>query len=132
MFTLQISPVYILLNILLILVLAYRVIILRRRFRIGLGDGNKKELRMAIASHANATENVPMLLLIMLVVELNGGHAGVLHTGGIILTLSRIWHALGTSRYAGASRGRYYGTVISWLFAGSMGVYAVYLSLIQS
>lgn len=129
---LHISPVYILLNIILILILAYRIVILRRRFKIGLGDGDKKELRMAIAVHANAIENMPLVLIVMLVVELNGGHVWIMHASGIILTLSRIWHALGTSRYAGISSGRYYGTLITWIYAASMGFYAVYLSFIPS
>ncbi|MDH5183687.1 MAG: MAPEG family protein [Gammaproteobacteria bacterium] len=125
---LHISPIYILLNIILILVLAYRVVVLRRRFKVGLGDGDKKELRMAIAVHANATENMPLALMVMLVAELNGADNWIMHVSGSILTLARIWHALGTSRYAGASSGRYYGALITWLFAAGMGLYAVYLS----
>lgn len=125
---LHVSPVYILLNVILILILAYRVTVLRRRFKVGLGDGDKKELRMAIASHSNSIENMPLVLIIMLIVELNGGHVWVLHVSGIVLTLSRIWHALGTSRYAGTSSGRYYGTLITWIYAAVMGLYALYLS----
>jgi len=130
MTTLYISPIYIFLNVMLVLVLAYRVVILRRRFKIGLGDGNNKELRMAIASHANAIENMPIALIVLLLAELNGGSDWVLHIGGMVLTVARIWHAWGTSRHAGTSSGRYYGTVITWMYSVVMGFYAVLLPFV--
>lgn len=128
MSTLTISPIYILLNVILLQVLAYRIVTLRRRYKIGLGDGNNKELRMAIASHANAIENMPVALIVLLLAELNGASIWILHGGGAVLILSRIWHALGTSRHAGTSAGRYYGTLFTWLYTMAMGFYAVLLS----
>ena len=130
MTTLYISPIYILLNIMLILVLAYRVVTLRRRYKVGLGDGNHKELRMAIATHANAIENMPIALIVLLIAELNGGTDWVLHAGGMLLTVARIWHAMGTLRHVGTSTGRYYGTVITWMYSVAMGFYAVLLPFI--
>ena len=126
---LSISPIYILLNILLVIGLAYRITFLRRRFKIGLGDGDKKPLRLAIASHANAIENTPLALLVMILVELNAGIPLVLHISGIVFTAARLWHAWGTSQHAGSSAGRYYGTVLSWIYIIGMSAYGLYLGL---
>lgn len=125
---LSITPIYILLNAILIIALAYRIVRLRWRFRVPLGDGDNKELRMAMAAHSNAIENMPMALLIMLMVELLGGSALVLHITGILLTLGRVWHAWGSSHNIGTSSGRYYGTLITWFYIPAMATYGIFLA----
>ncbi len=98
----------------LIIFLAWRVTVLRRSERVGLGDGGKRELARAIAAHGNAVENIPLALLMMLLLEANGASL-LVHGFGAVLIIARAIHAWGMSRHSGASFGRFYGTLLSWL-----------------
>ena len=99
---------------LLIVVLAGRVVAGRRAAAVSLGDGGSQLLIQRIRVHGNATENIPIGLLVMLVLELNHASATLLHGLGIALTAGRLAHAQGLSTVAGRSPGRLLGTAISW------------------
>ena len=101
---------------LLLLVLALRVIRLRWKLRVGIGDGGDKSMSRAIRVHGNATEHVPIALLLLLVAELNHAGPTLLHACGIVLVVARILHAWGLGRSIGASWQRMAGTV------GTVGV----------
>ena len=94
--------------------LAFRVVRLRRREHIALGHGDNKYLRRAIRVHANATEYIPIILILMLLLEINGGPTWQLHFFGVLTILGRLMHAWWLSRFTGKSFGRTWGTVISW------------------
>ncbi len=100
---------------LLIVLLAIRVTMLRRRYRVGVGCGDNDALRLAIRVHANAIEYIPISLLLLLALELNGGPYWLLHVSGITLVAARLLHAWGLSRSAGTSFGRSSGTALTWL-----------------
>lgn len=100
---------------LLVLGLALRVVLRRRRHRVGLGDGANADLSQAMRVHANAIENIPTALLLMLCLELNGAGPLGLHILGSALLVARVIHAWGFSRHEGVSFGRYYGTLVTWL-----------------
>ena len=101
---------------LLMLVLALRIIRLRWKLRVGIGDGGDKAMSRAIRVHGNATEYVPIVLLLLLVAELNHASSTLLHACGIVFVVARILHALGLGRSIGASWERMAGTV------GTVGV----------
>jgi len=103
----------------LLVALALRVVRLRWKFRIGLGDGGEKAMMRAIRIHGNATEHVPIALLLLLVAELNHAGPALLHACGSVLVAARILHAMGLARSAGASWPRAAGTV------GTVGVIVV-------
>jgi uncharacterized protein len=103
----------------LLVALALRVVRLRWKFRIGLGDGGEKAMTRAIRIHGNATEHVPIALLLLLVAELNHAGPTLLHACGSVLVIARILHAMGLGRSAGASWQRSAGTV------GTVGVIVV-------
>ena len=104
---------------LLMLLLAIRVIRLRWKLRVGLGDGGDKAMSRAIRVHGNATEHVPIALILMLAAELGRASPMLLHGCGIVLIVSRVLHAMGLGRSAGASSGRMAGTI------GTVGVIVV-------
>ncbi|MFP4207841.1 MAG: MAPEG family protein [Wenzhouxiangella sp.] len=108
---------------LLLLALSWQVVALRRRFKVGLGTGSQPELERVVRVHANFCEYVPLALLILLTLELSGALPAVLlHALGVALVLGRFLHAWGLSRTAGVSRGRFIGTLLTWLMllAGSL------------
>jgi uncharacterized membrane protein YecN with MAPEG domain len=96
---------------LLLLMLALRVIRLRWKLRVGLGDGGDKAMSRAIRIHGNAAEHVPIALLLLLVAELNHADSVLLHACGIALVVARVLHAVGLGRSTGASWQRTVGTV---------------------
>ncbi|HEX4937551.1 MAG TPA: MAPEG family protein [Candidatus Kapabacteria bacterium] len=113
--------------------LAVRVTLCRRRFQIGLGDGGNQELSVLIRAHANALENIPFTLVLMLLAELNGLAPAYLHAAGIALLVSRLAHAYGFIVARGAyARARAFGILVNWIlllalaFANVGLVYAQY------
>ena len=99
---------------LLIVVLAGRVVAVRRSAAVSLGDGGSEILIRRIRVHGNATENIPIGLLVMLMLELNHASATLLHGIGIALTVGRLAHAQCLSGSPGTSVGRFLGTTVSW------------------
>lgn len=100
---------------LLILYLAFKVVLFRRSKKIGIGDNGDKKGLLAIRTHANAIEYIPMLLILMAIYEINGGSATVLYIIGGLSVIARFMHAMGLSKSAGVSIGRLYGTTLTWL-----------------
>jgi uncharacterized protein len=87
----------------------------RRRARIGLGTGSDTALERAVRVHGNFAEYTPLFLVLLLVAELAGGAALLLHLAGAAYFLARIAHAFGLSQSSGTSQGRFFGTLVSWI-----------------
>lgn len=107
---------------LLIIVLAYKVVVFRRTKKVGLGDNGDIGGQQAIRTHANAIEYVPMLVILMGIYEVNGGHSMALYCIGILAVIARVMHAFGLSKSAGITSGRFYGTAVTWLIIVALGV----------
>lgn len=117
-----IAPIYVALSALLVLALAFRVISLRRSRKIGLGDGGDTAMACAIRAHANALENLPLALLLLVLFEMGGASALAVHAYGGTLLVARVWHCVGLSGSPGISAGRLYGTVLTWLVLVGLSV----------
>lgn len=88
------------LNAMLNIALAGLVVRHRGKSGVSIGEGSSKELALAIRIHANNAEFMPLAVLMMLLAELCGGSAFILHIAGGILLLSRISHVAGMPRPA--------------------------------
>jgi uncharacterized protein len=92
-------------------ILGSRVGALRLRTNVSLGDGGNADLIVANRRHLNFLENVPMILIMMACLELNGASATWLHGLGGALFVARVIHPLGLevenmrrpARFAGAT-----------------------------
>ena len=62
---------------------------------VSLGDGGHSALLVAMRRHANFTEHVPLVLLLLAIIELNGAGPVLLHSLGLALLASRIIHPFG-------------------------------------
>ena len=113
----KITALYVLLLAVLLLTLATLVMIQRGRHHVSLGDGGQGPLARAIRAHGNAVEYVPIVLLLMLVYELNGGLPLLLHGCGSLLLVARIAHAWGLGASAGESFGRAAGVAGTFIAA---------------
>ena len=100
---------------LLMLGLAMRVVRARVTEKVIFGDGGSAVLLQRIRVHGNFVEYVPMGIVLLLVLELNGATPLVLHSLGAGLFVARLLHAFGLSTSTGTTPGRFIGTILTWL-----------------
>ncbi|MGS2717834.1 MAPEG family protein [Eionea flava] len=93
-----VSAIYASLLALLLVVLAVVVIRVRRKNKIAFADGGINELTVARSAHANASEYIPIALILMFALEFNVGHSWLLHAFGILFLAGRMIHAYGILR----------------------------------
>ncbi|SDZ85188.1 MAPEG family protein [Microbulbifer marinus] len=99
----------------LLIALASRVVLFRRSKKVGIGSGKDRLDEVRIRVHANATEYMPIALLLLLIAELNGLGILWLHILGALFLFARLLHAFGlTAGKGGYHLGRFWGTAISW------------------
>lgn len=110
---------------LLVLLLAARVVRWRMTHKIGIGDGGDAELLRRVRVHGNAIEYLPLCLILLGGMELNGYPAPIIHGFGLALLLSRVAHAWGLSRSSGVSAGRFAGTLVTWTVMLAMAAFAI-------
>ncbi len=108
--------------------LAAHVIMLRAKTGISIMDGGNIQLAERIRRHGNFIENVPFVLLLMTLAELNGVANMWLHISGVSLIIGRIFHAAGLKYNKPNAFGRIAGASITFLAAltaiGSILFYA--------
>ncbi|MEX1082579.1 MAG: MAPEG family protein [Halofilum sp. (in: g-proteobacteria)] len=110
-----ITSIYAALGAVLILALGLNVSIHRRTRGIGLGEGAHGELCRVVRAHANTVEYLPLALLLLLLLEVNGTAAWLLHAFGAALIGARIGYAQGLLTHGpGVSLGRFLGTLVTW------------------
>ncbi len=90
-----ITGLYAALQGLIAIALTFPVGSTRGKLNVSIGDGGNEKLGFAIRRHANWTEHVPFALLLIGLLELNGGGPNLLHGLGIGLLASRIAHPFG-------------------------------------
>lgn len=124
--TLVITGFYASLFAWLIMALALRVVGLRKKHRVGFLDGGHDDLIKAIRIHGNSIETIPIALIMMACAE--SAHLAPiwLHSGGIVLILARLYHAYGLNKSSGVSKGRTYGTLLTWIVVSCLGFYNLF------
>ncbi|MGJ8621580.1 MAG: MAPEG family protein [Yoonia sp.] len=93
----------------LILLLTLRVIQLRRRNGVVLGDNGDRALAKAIRGHANAVEQLPIALILMGLAELQGAPAGPLMPCAMALVVGRCLHGAYFAFHGAHWRLRFFG-----------------------
>ncbi len=114
---------------LMFLALSIRVIGGRRLARVGLGDGGDLGLQRRMRAQANFAEYVPIVLLLMLLAELQGVSAWILHGVGACLVFGRIAHAVSISRDPEPSGGRVVGMALTFTALGLSSVACLAVAL---
>ena len=103
----------------------YDVLYIPGGAKIGIGDGGDHEMQRRVRAHANSVEYLPLALLLLGGMELNGYPNSVIHAFGATLLVSRLLHAWGLSRSSGSSPGRFLGTFITLCLMIAMSVFAI-------
>lgn len=128
----HITGIYAALAAIIVLVLALRVSAIRYGKHVDLGDGGHPDVLRRIRAHANAIENLPLALLLLLLLELNQTQRLWLHVFGCMLVLGRVLHAFGISLRAGPSPGRFAGSLLTWLAMFSMAILLLWQWLVAA
>lgn len=92
MISLPITSISALFSGAIILLLTLRVSRIRRQEGIGIGDRNHRPLTKAIRGHANATEQLPIALILMALAELQGAATLPLAICAVLLIMGRTLH----------------------------------------
>ncbi len=117
---------------LVLIYLSYGVVNNRKKFEVGIGDGDNKDLARAIRVHGNFTEYVPLALILLAVFEMNHGNLLVAHIAGITLVISRLLHAYGLGKTIKTSFGRFAGVLLTWLVIIGLAGSNIYFYIITS
>ena len=112
MSALQVASVYIAINILMLVWLAFRVVSRRFRGKISMGDGGSEDLAKAIRVHGNASEYTPAMLIGLLALAFLQAPIWGIHALGIGFTVGRVSHAIGMG--SGPLILRQLGMVLTW------------------
>lgn len=129
-----ITPLYAALFGLMLAFLSAHVVILRRRKRISLHHEEDQELLRAIRAQGNFAEYVPLTLLLLLLIELNGAPRMMLWALGAFLLAGRVLHAFSLIVWEGKLRKRPYmwrvvGMICTFtvlVIASTYGIYQFY------
>lgn len=112
---LEVTPFYVGLSLIFAWYLSFRVIRLRRSFKVGIGTGSQPELARAVRVHGNFIEQVPLTLVGLALLELQALPFYIVHALGLTLMIGRLLHAQGLSSTAGISKGRFLGMALTFM-----------------
>lgn len=91
----MVSALYVVLGTLLLIKLSLDVVRLRTQYRVATGDGGFYELQTAIRVHGNAVEYIPIGLILLVLLEMNGTPNWTLHICRLLLMAGRLMHYYG-------------------------------------
>lgn len=117
--TVTISTIYVAILGLLFVPFTLHVGLYRVKHKILLLDGGDQELARRIRAQGNFIETVPLALILIVLMELNGASAVWLHCLGIALVVCRVMHYLTIATNPGNTLPRAVG------MTGTLAVYLV-------
>ena len=92
------------------------------------GSPENMELAQRVRVHQNFLEYIPLALILMGIIEINGGNTTFLHVFGSVLIISRVAHAIGLKHDNMGHPGRVIGaggTVLISLVAAGYALWMV-------
>ena len=96
----------------------------RRTAKVSIGDGGNPLLVARMRAHANFVEYVPIVLILMALIESNGGSSRILWLLGIALVIGRVLHPFGMERPS-PNPFRIGGIMLTYLVTIALVVYAL-------
>ncbi|MCW1952015.1 MAG: MAPEG family protein [Octadecabacter sp.] len=103
---------------LLYIALSWRVISYRYAAGVSIGDGENEIMQRRMRAHGNAGENIPIGLILLALVELQGAPIAIVRLLGLMLVVGRTMHGLALTRATPWSLGRKGGMGLTFLMLG--------------
>lgn len=131
MTNIQIAALYAGINLIVLPILMYRVGQKRMSTKTSLGQGDDFTLLSRIRAHANFAETTPFALIgLLMMAQLGGVPAWLMHALGGGFTFGRLAHAHGMAQDKALGKGRTLGAVLSLLTFFVMGGYLLYRAFV--
>jgi hypothetical protein len=122
----QIVPLYAALLTLLFVAISIRTLRLRRRLKIGIGDGGNQQMLRAMRVNSNFSEYVPLSLIVLYLVEAQHASGLFVHALGLALLVGRLLHAYGVSQVKENYRFRVAGMVMTFTVLLNASAYLLF------
>lgn len=122
---LQAASIYLAIQMILALVLAYKVA-QKRHAGIDLGDGGDLDMQRRIRIHGNLVEYAPMFFLGLFALVALGAPVAFIHGFGIVFTLARLGHAFNFNNKdgrKGVPMGRFFWNLVYLAIHIGFGVF---------
>lgn len=100
---------------LMLVALSWRIMRMRTKLEVMVGDGGERELNVAVRIQGNFIEYVPMAILLISFNEILGLPAAVIHALGLTLLAGRFAHVHGMSQKNAAGKGRRLGARMTFI-----------------
>ncbi|HXH15169.1 MAG TPA: MAPEG family protein [Sphingomonas sp.] len=104
--------------------LAFRIVPIRLKDKVLLGDNGDTLLQGRMRAHANFTEYAPFILILLGLIELAGGSTLWLWIAGAVFVIARVAHAFGMDRTT-SSPARAGGALATWALMALLAGWAV-------
>lgn len=111
--------------------LSWNIIMKRREFKVGIGDGGNQILKKAIRAHGNFAEYVPLILIMMILVEYTTANTVMMHALGVILVIARLLQAIGLLKTEVVSIERVVGTLTTFAIMAVLALMLIYQFVIS-
>ncbi|WP_418114912.1 MAPEG family protein [Vibrio scophthalmi] len=89
----MITALYAALLAVLMMWLAVQVIKQRRKNKVAYADGGIEGLQIARSAQGNAVDSIPITVILLALLEMNGANVLLIHGIGILFLVARIVHA---------------------------------------
>ena len=110
-----VTPIYAGIAALMFIFLSIRTLMLRRRLKVAIGDSSDPMLLRATRVHGNFAEYVPLALILLYFLEIQGVATAFIHCLGIALIAGRLIHAYGVSQVEENYRFRILGMALTFV-----------------
>ncbi len=113
-------------------ILMMRVGLMRGEVSVPLGDGGKEMLLRRIRVHGNLTENLPLFLILLGLIEVQVGGSMVVKSFAVFFFAIRISHVIGMNGPESPKNARVIGALGTVISLFGTGGYLTYLTLFAS
>ncbi len=125
----SVTPLYAGILVLLYVALSFRVIFRRQSAKISIGAGTDSDLEKRIRVHANCAEYAPMGIIMLALLELQGGSIWLLHLLGLTLLAGRFLHAYGLGATPQVIPARKFGMILTFAMLAICAVANIFYAL---
>lgn len=126
----HITPVYAGLLGIMLVTLSWRIMRMRARLEVMVGDGGERDLNVAVRMQGNFIEYVPMALMLLYFNEALGWNAWIIHGLAILLIAARVAHVHGMSQENAMGVGRRLGARMTFVIIIAASIMCMASSLV--